>query len=136
LKSSEETTDSEIDETKATINNSVEQLSNLSRQGSIGSVSSSIDENKLNGTRAEPIEVAETRSSGKVSCSIYLSYITAGGNAFTISFLLFICILTQMLGTGGDYWISYWYFYFYFYFDYIYWLEFNAKKYIIFLGLI
>ncbi|XP_060850595.1 probable multidrug resistance-associated protein lethal(2)03659 [Rhopalosiphum padi] len=108
LKSSEETTDSEIDDTKATINNSVEQLSNLSRQGSVGSVSSSIDENKLNGTRAEPIEVAETRSSGNVSRSIYLSYISAGGNAFTISFLLFICIFTQMLGTGGDYWISYW----------------------------
>ncbi|XP_060851388.1 probable multidrug resistance-associated protein lethal(2)03659 [Rhopalosiphum padi] len=108
LKSSEETTDSEIDDTKATINNSVEQLSNLSRQGSVGSVSSSIDENKLNGTRAEPIEVAETRSSGKVSRSIYLSYISAGGNAFKILFLLFICIFTQMLGTGGDYWISYW----------------------------
>ncbi|XP_026805619.1 probable multidrug resistance-associated protein lethal(2)03659 isoform X1 [Rhopalosiphum maidis] len=108
LKSSDETADSEIDDTKATINNSVEQLSSLSRQGSIGSISSSIDDDKLNETRAEPIEVAETRSFGNVSRSIYLSYISAGGNAFTIAFLLFICIFTQILGTGGDYWISYW----------------------------
>ncbi|XP_026805613.1 probable multidrug resistance-associated protein lethal(2)03659 [Rhopalosiphum maidis] len=108
LKSSDETADSEIDDTKATINNSVEQLSSLSRQGSIGSISSSIDDDKLNETRAEPIEVAETRSFGNVSRSIYLSYISAGGNAFTIAFLLFICVFTQILGTGGDYWISYW----------------------------
>ncbi|KAF0720220.1 putative multidrug resistance-associated protein lethal(2)03659 isoform X2, partial [Aphis craccivora] len=107
LKSSEETTDGEIDSTNVT-NNSLEQLSNLSRQGSIKSIASSIDENKLNGTQAEPVEVAETRSSGKVSHSVYLSYISAGGNAFKILFLLFICIFTQMLGTGGDYWISYW----------------------------
>ncbi|KAE9540068.1 hypothetical protein AGLY_005320 [Aphis glycines] len=113
LKSSEGTTDDEIDTTNV-INNSPEQLSNLSRQGSIKSIASSIDENKLNGTQAEPVEVAETRSSGKVSHSVYLSYISAGGNSFKISFLLFICIFTQMLSTGGDYWISYWYFDFYF----------------------
>lgn len=112
LKSSEETTDGETDSTNA-INNSLEQLSSLSRQGSIKSIESSIDENKLNGTQAEPVEVAETRSSGKVSRSVYLSYISAGGNAFKILFLLFICIFTQVLGTGGDYWISYWYFDFY-----------------------
>ncbi|XP_025200376.1 probable multidrug resistance-associated protein lethal(2)03659, partial [Melanaphis sacchari] len=107
LKSSEETTDSEID-IKNVTNNSLEQHSSLSRHGSIISISSSIDENKLNGTQSEPIEVAETRSSGKISLSIYLSYISAGGNAFKISFLLFICVFTQILGTGGDYWISYW----------------------------
>ncbi|XP_022162516.1 probable multidrug resistance-associated protein lethal(2)03659 [Myzus persicae] len=108
LRSSEETTtDGEIEKINAT-NKSLEQLSCLSRQESLKSISSSIDENKLNETQAAPIEVAETRSSGKVSRSIYLSYISAGGNAFKISFLLFICIFTQMLGTGGDYWISYW----------------------------
>jgi len=39
-----------------------------------------------------------------------MSYISAGGNVFKILFLLFICVFTQMLGTAGDYWISYWYF--------------------------
>ena len=92
----------------------MEELSELSRQESIKSISSSIDEIQLNETQAAPIEVAETRSSGKVSHSVYLSYISAGGNIFKISFLLFICIFTQVLGTGGDYWISYWYLTFFF----------------------
>ncbi|XP_026805630.1 probable multidrug resistance-associated protein lethal(2)03659 isoform X2 [Rhopalosiphum maidis] len=108
LKSSEETTDYEIDDINASINNSVEQLTSISRQGSIASISSSIDNNELNETQDEPIEVAETRSSGKVSRSIYLSYISSGGNAFSLLFLLFISLFTQMLGTGGDYWLSYW----------------------------
>jgi len=89
-------------------NDSFEQPSDLSRQGSIKSVASSVDENKLNGDKKEPTVVAEIRSSGNVSSSVYLSYVSAGGNIFKISFLLFICIFTQILGTGGDYWISYW----------------------------
>ncbi|XP_022162518.1 probable multidrug resistance-associated protein lethal(2)03659 isoform X2 [Myzus persicae] len=108
LRSSEETTaDGEIEKTNAT-NKSLEQLSDSSPQGPIESVSSPVDEIKLNGAQKEPTEVAETRSSGKVSLRVYLSYISAGGGVFKISFLLFVCIFTQMLGTGGDYWISYW----------------------------
>jgi len=108
LRSSEETTiDNDVD-TKNKINNSLEQLSDLSRQGSIRSVASSVGENELNRAQEEPTEVAETRSSGNVSRSVYLSYMSAGGNIFKISFLLFMCIFTQFLGTGGDYWISYW----------------------------
>jgi len=86
----------------------LEQPSGLSRQESLKSISLSIDENKINETQVAPIEVAEIRSTGIVSRSIYSSYISAGGNTFKISFLLFICILTQVLSTGGDYWISYW----------------------------
>ncbi|XP_060850142.1 probable multidrug resistance-associated protein lethal(2)03659 isoform X2 [Rhopalosiphum padi] len=107
-KSLEETTDYEIDDTNASINNSVEQLTSLSCQGSIASISSSIDDNELNETQDAPIEVAETRSSGKVSRSIYSLYISSGGNAFSLLFLLFISLFTQMLGTGGDYWLIYW----------------------------
>ncbi|KAL5233639.1 hypothetical protein ACI65C_001049 [Semiaphis heraclei] len=108
LKSSEESTsETEIDSKNET-NDNLEKISDLSRQGSLKSISSSIDENKLNETHVAPIEVAETRSSGKVSHSVYLSYVSAGGNIFKILFLVFICIFTQVLGTGGDYWISYW----------------------------
>jgi len=107
MSSEETTTDTEI-YSKGAINNSLEQLSNLSRQGSLKSVASSVEENKLNGAQKEPTVVAETRSSGNVSRSVYLSYVSAGGNIFKISFLLFVCIFTQVLGTGGDYWISYW----------------------------
>lgn len=80
----------------------------LSRQVSIQSVASSIDESKL-GTQEEPIEVAETRSSGNISLTVYSSYFSAGGNACKISFLLFMCVFTQVLASGGDYWITYWY---------------------------
>jgi len=86
----------------------LEQFSDLSRQGTNKNVSSPVDEIKLSEAQKEQTEVAETMSSGNVSSSVYLSYISAGGNVFKVSFLLFICIFTQMLGTGGDYWISYW----------------------------
>jgi len=96
-----------VDSNNAT-NENLEQPSGLSRQESLKSISLSVDENKLNETQVAPIEVAEIQSSGIVSRSIYSSYISAGGNTFKILFLLFICIFTQMLGTGGDYWLSYW----------------------------
>ncbi|VVC32358.1 Hypothetical protein CINCED_3A013682 [Cinara cedri] len=80
----------------------------LSRQISIQSVSSSIDDSKLGGTHEVPVEVAETRSSGDISLTVYSSYFSAGGNVCKISFLLFMCIFTQVLASGGDYWITYW----------------------------
>lgn len=71
--------------------------------------SPSIDDSKINGVaETKPVEVAETSSSGNVSHEVYFSYISAGGSVIQISCLIFICILTQILGTGGDYWISYW----------------------------
>jgi len=69
---------------------------------------SSIEETKLLGAQEEPIEVAETRSSGNISLTVYSSYFSAGGNVCKISFLLFMCIFTQVLASGGDYWITYW----------------------------
>ncbi|VVC32363.1 Hypothetical protein CINCED_3A001687 [Cinara cedri] len=80
----------------------------FSRSNSHHSISTSMGENKLSQIQSEPVEVIETRCSGNVSPRVYLSYIFAGGSVFKILFLLFICIFTQMLSTGGDYWISYW----------------------------
>ncbi|VVC32370.1 Hypothetical protein CINCED_3A012061 [Cinara cedri] len=51
---------------------------------------------------------AETRSSGPVSLNVYFSYLLGGGSIYKLSFVLFVCILTQLLCTGEDYWISYW----------------------------
>lgn len=96
----------------------------LSRQVSIQSVASSVEETKLLDPQEEPIEVAETRSSGNISLTVYSSYFSAGGNVLKISFLLFMCIFTQALASGGDYWITYWYcvtsiYYFLFYYLFI-----------------
>lgn len=88
---------------------SIDILPALSRQGSIQSVSSSIDETEFRRAQADPIEVAEIRSPGNVPSSVYFSYISAGGNVYKILFLILICVFAQILCTGGDFWISYWY---------------------------
>lgn len=88
---------------------SLDPHSIISRRLSVQSVSSSIDENKPSEPQGEPTEVAETRSSGNISFTVYSSYFSAGGNVCKISFLLFMCIFTQVLASGGDYWITFWY---------------------------
>lgn len=82
----------------------------LTRQVSVQSVASSLEESKTNVVKEEPIEIAETRSSGNISLTVYSSYFSAGGNVCKISFLLFMCVFTQVLASGGDYWITYWYY--------------------------
>lgn len=90
-------------------NGQLDKLNISSRRGSNESILSSIEEKQISESQAEPIKVAETRSFGNVSFSVYLSYISAGGNVCKISFLIFICIFTQLMSTGGDYWINVWY---------------------------
>ncbi|XP_025405942.1 probable multidrug resistance-associated protein lethal(2)03659 isoform X3 [Sipha flava] len=81
----------------------------LSRQVSVQSVASSNDDPKqFSGIQEEPIEIAETRSSGNISLTVYSSYFSAGGNICKITFLLFMCVFTQVLASGGDYWITFW----------------------------
>ncbi|XP_075236154.1 putative multidrug resistance-associated protein lethal(2)03659 isoform X2 [Lycorma delicatula] len=75
------------------------------RQSSVQSVASSMDENHV---QQEPPEVAEMRSVGTVSYGVYGAYLRAGGNICTIAICLLSCILTQILASGGDYWITYW----------------------------
>ncbi|XP_050545467.1 probable multidrug resistance-associated protein lethal(2)03659 isoform X2 [Daktulosphaira vitifoliae] len=84
------------------------QNSNLSRQMSVQSVASSVDDSKNKKEEAQPIEVDETRSYGNVSLDIYSSYFSAGGSCLKVTFLLSMCVLTQILASGGDYWITYW----------------------------
>lgn len=59
-------------------------------------------------TKTEPVELAETRSTGNVKFNVYLSYVFAGGHYCKIFSLLLMCIVTQILASGGDYWINYW----------------------------
>lgn len=89
--------------------NTLNPLPVLSRISSHCSISTYVDEKNLRKVQVEPVEITEASCSGNVSSKVYLSYISAGGSVFKISFLLFICISTQMLSTGSEYWISYWY---------------------------
>lgn len=79
------------------------------RHVSIQSLESYSDEMQFNNVQVEPVEVAETRIIGSVSSSVYSSYYSAGGSTFKIIFFIFICIFTQILASGGDFWLTYWY---------------------------
>lgn len=83
--------------------------SNLSIQNSNKSVSSLIDDN--NGTLIpdKSTENPKSRLSKSVSKSVYLSYFSAGGSVFKLFFLFLMYILSQVLTSGSDYWITIWY---------------------------
>lgn len=79
------------------------------RHVSIQSIESSTSEMQFNEAQAVPVEVAETRTSGNVSRSVYSSYYSAGGSTFKLIFFIFISVITQVLSSGGDFWMTYWY---------------------------
>jgi len=90
------------------------QNSIYTRQVSVLSVTSTVEENNYNDVQVEvvevvePIETAETRSYGNSGFSNYSSYFSAGGHKCKIFFFLLLCILTQILSSSGDIWITYW----------------------------
>lgn len=51
---------------------------------------------------------AEVRSVGSVKASIYLQYFLAGGGWFLLIVLFLANVITQVLFSGTDYWLSYW----------------------------
>jgi len=72
-------------------------------------VTSSDNEIKtLDVNHPEPVEIVETHSTGNVAFSVYFTYIFAGGHFCKVLGLFLICILTQVLSSGADYWITYW----------------------------
>jgi len=80
-----------------------------SRQTSIQSITSSIEDVQFSESQEKPAEESETRTSGSVSKNVYSSYFLAGGSSCKIFFFFIICILTQVLASGGDFWMTYWY---------------------------
>lgn len=53
-------------------------------------------------------ELQEESSKGKIKGSILFKYFLAGGNWFFIFTVCLLYILTQLLASGTDYWVSYW----------------------------
>lgn len=72
-----------------------------------------INENKLSSSDGSklknPKKDEEIRSSGNVLYSIYVSYFSAGGSICKLAIFFLMFIFTQILITGGDYWINFWY---------------------------
>ncbi|XP_025202264.1 probable multidrug resistance-associated protein lethal(2)03659 isoform X2 [Melanaphis sacchari] len=87
---------------------SAEQKSTFKRRASVASIISSSDESNHNEDLVEPTRVIESRSSGNISYVVYFSYFLAGGKKYKILFFIFICIITQVLTSAGDFWITYW----------------------------
>lgn len=68
-----------------------------------------VGENRIGKFEENPVEILETRSTGNVSLSVYMSYIFAGGTWNKLLFFIFICIINQILASSGDLWLTYWY---------------------------
>ncbi|KAK9869558.1 hypothetical protein WA026_003311 [Henosepilachna vigintioctopunctata] len=53
-------------------------------------------------------DLQEESSKGKVKGSLFFKYLHAGANYFVVSFVIFLYILTQIIASAVDYFVSYW----------------------------
>lgn len=108
--------ESESISNKNTVVDNLNSRSPYERQISSQSIISSVNEYKFNEnltttfSQEIPGEEKETRTYGSVSSNVYTTYFSAGGSIIKMSFFIFICIFTQVLSSGGDYWMTYWYY--------------------------
>ncbi|EDV94851.1 probable multidrug resistance-associated protein lethal(2)03659 [Drosophila grimshawi] len=75
-----------------------------SRTESFGSVSSLADSI----VQDSAIVPQETRVEGKISLGLYKEYFTAGSGWFLVSFMMLLCIGTQVVISAADVFLSYW----------------------------
>nr|WEU39104.1 NIES ABC protein [Daphnia magna] len=80
-------------------------ISNSIRQR-VGSVTSrsSVKEKK----EEKPTFAEESRSSGSVSPKVYWEYFRSGGSCMSLFTMTVTCIITQVLFSGSDYWLTLW----------------------------
>ncbi|XP_041674410.1 probable multidrug resistance-associated protein lethal(2)03659 [Drosophila eugracilis] len=81
------------------------QSSRLSRS-SITSADSGADSVMEVVDERQPIQ--ETRSKGQIGLGMYGKYFSAGSGWFMVILVAFFCLGTQILASGGDYFLSYW----------------------------
>jgi len=108
LESSTETvvlTDNEYKNEKSTTESSKIHSTHTAQKLSISNAASSVEETEINDVQTIN---TETCSSGNVGFNIYSSYVFAGGRFCKVFSLLSVCILTQVLASSSDYWITYW----------------------------
>lgn len=74
-----------------------------SRRNSIGSLYS-LEEESLD----NPMEVEEKREQGSIGFTVYRKYFKAGGGYLAFLVMIFLCVLSQLFASGGDYYINYW----------------------------
>ncbi|XP_046392416.1 ATP-binding cassette sub-family C member 4-like [Ischnura elegans] len=81
---------------------------------SIGSRHSSVQSlrSRSESVEAEQAEeqqmVDEIRSKGSVGSTVYRKYFASGGNYCTITFMFSLFLLSQLVSSGCDYWVTFW----------------------------
>ncbi|EFA03945.1 probable multidrug resistance-associated protein lethal(2)03659 [Tribolium castaneum] len=68
----------------------------------------SVVESKASKEDKEQDEEEETWIQGKVSKKVYISYLRASGNYFRFAVMGMLFIMTEILATGSDYFITFW----------------------------
>nr|XP_036233399.1 probable multidrug resistance-associated protein lethal(2)03659 isoform X1 [Bactrocera oleae]XP_036233400.1 probable multidrug resistance-associated protein lethal(2)03659 isoform X1 [Bactrocera oleae] len=83
---------------------SMSRQNSRQRQNSISSMSSIAE----SAAGEAPTQVQENREEGKIGWSLYAKYFTASGGYLVFSIAMVFCLVAQVLGSGGDYYLSYW----------------------------
>ncbi|CAH1738397.1 unnamed protein product [Aphis gossypii] len=81
-----------------------------SQKQNLNPVTSSIKEIKTINKEhtSQPVELVETHSTKNNALGVFFKYIFSGRNYFKVLALISFCILTQVLSSGADYWITDW----------------------------
>ncbi|KAH8413305.1 hypothetical protein KR009_009960 [Drosophila setifemur] len=83
-----------------------------SRQSSTQSTASATSLESLEKEKDKPKRntgpVQESRSGGKIGMAMYKKYFAAGCGWILFALLVFLCAGTQILASGGDFFLSYW----------------------------
>ncbi|XP_054004734.1 probable multidrug resistance-associated protein lethal(2)03659 [Hylaeus anthracinus] len=59
-------------------------------------------------TADEPVEVAETRTTGSVSVTVFLAYWKASKNCFLVVLMAIFFVCSQAMASGSDYLLAFW----------------------------
>ncbi|XP_068140732.1 probable multidrug resistance-associated protein lethal(2)03659 [Drosophila tropicalis] len=57
---------------------------------------------------AEPASIQKENTQGEIGLGMYKKYFSAGCGVLLFGLLVFFCLGTQLLASGGDYFLSYW----------------------------
>ncbi|XP_016975584.1 probable multidrug resistance-associated protein lethal(2)03659 [Drosophila rhopaloa] len=93
------------DEKSPTYSRQSSSQSTGSAGGSSSSLESMVEKEK---PKPSATAVQESRSGGKIGMAMYKKYFGAGCSLLVFALLVFLCTGTQLLASGGDYFLSYW----------------------------
>ncbi|XP_073844740.1 probable multidrug resistance-associated protein lethal(2)03659 [Musca autumnalis] len=97
-----EETDGKVDDDRD--KQKMKRQNSRQRQISVTSVASTVESLQADA----PKQVEENREMGKISFKLYKKYFGSSGSYVILFFMIFFCVGAQILGSGGDFFLSYW----------------------------